>query len=290
MNIEEKKQEINAIINKIGKSEKRGDYDAVIQLKKELYRKKLELLDLVTKKNEKLTIPARELRNKVKSMKPAPKYSTGVKEIDNNLEGGFEVGSLIQLAGANFVGKTTLFLRILANIAKYNKAVFFNFEMGERRIVKRLNKLIDTEEQWDNLLINSESRDIEDLVMEISLLAEDGIKFFAIDSRMKITKKGNESEHQKVSYISKRLSETAIKNDIIILLINQISEEDLKSKRFSLKGSGDQLYDADLVFFIMLEGDNKRKLICTKNRQNDKLFAEYLPNFETTAKEITYEG
>ena len=38
----------------------------------------------------------------------------------------------------------------------------------------------------------------------------------------------------------------------------------MKSKRLSLKGSGDQKYDADLLFFLTIDKDEKRWLHCTK--------------------------
>ena len=144
-------------------------------------------------------------------MKPAIRYETGIKVLDEALRGGFEVGSLIQLAGPSFSGKTTLFLQIVANISKYSPAYFSNLEMGERRITKRLTSLLSEQQQWDNLLINSETRNIDDLVMEITLLADEGIKFFAVDSRMKLNKSGSDAEYQKIATMSKMLSECAIK-------------------------------------------------------------------------------
>ena len=60
-------------------------------------------------------------------------------------------------------------------------------------------------------------------------------------------------------------------------MVNQISEEDLKSGRLSLKGSGDQLFDTDMALFIVVDADDNRKLICTKNRQDEFLFKIDLP-------------
>ena len=114
--------------------------------------------------------------------------------------------------------------------------------------------------------------DLDDLVREIELYAYEGIKFFGIDSKMKISVKGNDPEHLKISKISSTLSKLCAKKDIIIFLINQISEDDMKSKRLSLKGSGDQKYDADLLFFLTIDKDEKRWLHCTKNRMSDILF------------------
>ena len=256
--------------------------ELAIELKKELYKNKLDMLNLLTVKNEKTSITALELKNKVAAMKPAIRYETGLWYLDEHLASyngvtGLEVGSLIVLGGQSGAGKSHLMLDILSNISKYAKCVFFNFEMGDRRLNYRLGRLLKTDEQWSNFIVNAGSRDLDDLLMEINILASEGVVFFAIDSKMKISVKGNEMEYQKISSITKRLSEVAIKNDIIILLINQISEESLKTGYKSFKGSGDQLYDADMALFLSIKEEGVRELECTKNRQDEKVFKINLP-------------
>lgn len=285
--LEKLKQENERVFELLAEAERRNDFDEGLKLKKQYYQNKLLMLELLNVKNEKLTLTARELKLKVNNKPKAIRYETGISILDKELRGGFEVGSLIQLAGQSFAGKTTLFLNIIANISKYTKASFFNFEMGDRRIVKRLNDLLTEEDQWDNLLINADTRNINDLIMEITILANDGIKFFAIDSRMKLRKDGSEAEYQKIALMSSMLSECAIKNDIIILMVNQISEEDLKSQRLSFKGSGDQLYDTDMALFILIKEDETRELQCIKNRQDEVTFKidlpkTYRPTFQVT--------
>lgn len=292
----ELKERNKQLSNEITNAERLQDEDIAIELKKELYQNKITMLEFISYKNKKTSISARELMQKVKSMPVATRYATGLPYLDNNLRinqsdiGGFEVGSLIIIGGQSGAGKSHILLEMLSNISKYSKCVFFNFEMGDRRLDARLNRLLTTDNQKDNFTINSESRDLDDLLMEISLLADDGVKFFAIDSRMKIVVKGSDAEYQKIASITKRLSEVAIKNDIIIILINQISEDNLKTKTLAFKGSGDQLYDADMAFFLMIEEDEKRLLICKKNRQDEFLFSVEVPaprNIE--AVETVYE-
>ena len=283
---EELKQRNKCLSNEIGNAEKIKDNDKIISLKKELYKNKLDMLDLLSIKNKKNNISAKELLLKVKQMPKAIRYATGLKYLDCKLKfntlnekesGGFEVGSLIILGGQSGAGKSHILLEMLSNISSYAKCVFFNLEMGDRRISNRLSKLLKTEKQLNNFIINSESRDLDDLLMEINILAEEGLKFFAIDSRMKITVKGTDAEYQKIASITKRLSEVAINNDIIIILINQISEDNLKTKTLAFKGSGDQLYDADMAFFLTIEDDDSRKLVCKKNRQDEHLFTIDVP-------------
>ncbi len=287
---EELKNENKHLANLISNADSVEDDDEAVRLKKILYTNKLSMLDLLTHKETKLTISAGDLKTKISKMKPATRYETGLDYLDDNLKShngnvGFEVGSLILLGGQSGAGKSHIMLDMLSNISTYSKCAFFNFEMGDRRLNYRLGRLLKTDIQYKNFLINAESRDLDDLIMEIKILAEDGVVFFAIDSKMKLSVKGNEAEYQKISSITKRLSEVAIKNDIIIFLINQISEENLKTGWKSFKGSGDQIYDADMALFLTIGDEDVRILECTKNRQDEQNFSVQLPRvvkFETT--------
>ena len=241
-------------------------------LKKELYENKIKMIEIITVEEKRAGITARELKRLVELRPKIPRYETGIEALDKNLFGGIEIGTFIQLAGESGVGKTHFLLEILSNIANYSKSVFFNFEMGDVRIIKRLNRLMQNEAQWDNLIIDKDSRDIDTLCNEIILYARDGVKFFTIDSKMKIEVAGNQEEHQKFSSITKRLSKLSQQHDIIIFLINQMNEADIKAKRLAFKGSGDQQYDSDISLFYVKDNDGKRTLICNKNRQDEREF------------------
>jgi len=253
-----------------------GDHDKAIELKKVLYSNKLEMLNLLTIENKRAGVTASQLRAKVDNMPNVPRYATGIKALDsiNAFDGGIEIGSLVLLGGASGSGKSYITMEIVCNVSAYSKAVFFNLEMGERRIVSRLKKQLTNDKQWNNLIVDSYTRSLDDIMMEIELHARDGARFFVIDSRMKIDVPGEKQEYQKISHTTKSLSALCQRLDIIIFLINQISEDDLKNKRLAFKGSGDQLYDADIALFYAVDDEdvNKRKLICSKNRQDDRGF------------------
>ena len=121
---------------------------------------------------------------------------------------------------------------------------------------------------------------------------------------MKLTGGKGREDYQKYSDISTRLSEFAQTKDVIIIFINQMNEEDIKNKRLALKGSGDQKYDSDIIFFVVLEDDKdntkkmedrKRFLICTKNRQTETTFREEITKWDYGYKsnspvEIEFKG
>lgn len=246
--------------------------DDKINLTRELYKTKLQLLDLIHEKDKaRAGMTARELILKVDSMPKLPKFETGMSKIDALFGGGFETGLFINLAGESGAGKTTWLMHLLGNLSQGRKTVFFNFEMGDRLFVKKLKELNLNDTQLDNLIIDSDTNKLEDLLMEIELYAEDGINFFAIDSKMKIYSNSQGQEYQQISNMSKELSRLSARKDIVIFLINQMNEEDIKNKRLAFKGSGDQKYDSDIALFLVKENE-QRKLICTKNRMNDRLF------------------
>lgn len=267
------KEECNNLAFLITKAEQEQNHDEQIKLKKQLYTNKLRMIELITIEEKRNGITARELRKIVELRPTAIRYETGIKPLDDKFKGGIELGTFVQLAGESGVGKTHLTLEVLTNIAQYTKSVFFNFEMGDTRIIKRLKNLIKEEQQWDNLIIDNDSRELDTLCNEITLYANEGIKFFTIDSKMKINVDTAEADHQKFSKISKRLAELSQKQDIIIFLINQMNEEDIKHKRLAFKGSGDQKYDADIALFYVRDDEGHRRLICNKNRQDEYEFS-----------------
>lgn len=243
------------------------------ETKREIHKNKVSMYDIILQEDKaRVGMYAKDFINKIKSMPPMVKHGTGIKALDDKLNGGFATGMYIQLAGESGVGKTTLLLDIICNCSEGYKSAFFNFEMGDRLLANKLSKRKLSEKQLNNLWINSESRSLDDLVMEIELLNREGFKFFVIDSKMKIEVKEDLPTHEKISKLSNTLSRLCQERDIIIMLINQISEEDLRGKRLSLKGSGDQKYDGDIIFFYIKDKEGKRILKCTKNRQDEVLF------------------
>jgi len=149
--------------------------------------KKIELIELrKNKPTRSKSISAEELIEDVENRPTIARYATGIDALDNKLNGGIEIGSFVQLAGASFAGKTHLAIEILSTIANREKVLFFNFEMGDRRIAQRFSKSLDTEQARKNMMIHNDNRELSHIVEEIKHSYKTGIKFFAIDSKMKI--------------------------------------------------------------------------------------------------------
>ena len=244
--------------------------DEYIDLKRERHLKHIELIDEIRKPEHKSeALNASQLREKYRNKPIPPKRETGIWELDNALRGGIEEGIFCMVAGQSGAGKTTLAMQILANVSEGVTTKLYSFEMGEHRTLNYLTKLLKTENQWNNLYIDFETNELDNIVRDIEVTVSTyNTKFFVVDSRMKLNSNG-ENEVIKNSNITKELSKVAHKYGIILILINQMSEESIKNKRLAFKGSGDAQYDSDLSLFILKDDEGNRKLICNKNRQLD---------------------
>ncbi len=215
------------------------------------------------------------------------KHQTGIEFIDNIFGGeGIEEESFINLVGESGSGKSTLGLRILLNVAEKEPAYFISLEMGRFKTYNTIAGTKPNIAQRENLYIDIWEDSLDKTLRNIELYAMNGCKFFLIDSKMKLEIKGNIPTHEKIAKMSNDLSKLTQKLGIIIILINQTSEEDLKNKRVSLKGSGDQKYDTDILLSIEIDKKDPRYRILNiaKNRQNDILKKI---NYDLDFKEVT---
>jgi len=231
---------------------------------------------------------------------PKPvRHKTGILFLDNILCDGIDEETFINIIGESGAGKSTFAIQVLLNVAKVSKSYFVSLEMGKFKTFNKINGMISDENQKDNLYIDIWTRNLDDLVREIEIFSHNSVKFFVIDSKMKIDIHGNKDEHLKISELSSTLASLTQRLGIIIILINQISEDSLKTGRTSIKGSGDQKYDTDILISIEKnkKDDNTRILNLAKNRQTEeeRKFV-YDKNFELdsimfeNATETTYQG
>ena len=221
-----------------------------------------------------------EVRKRVKSKGIPTKYLTGHKVIDDKM-GGFSEGSFINVAGVNFSGKTTLVLSIIENIARHKRSVFFSYEMYETLLIQNKLKDISIDE---NLVVVQNKYTLGEIETIIRAEADKGVKFFAIDSMMKIKIIDKLQDYQKASVISSTLARLTQELGIIILMINQISLTDIREKRMEFKGSGDISYDSDVSLFITVENNGYRTLHCNKDRINERTWQENITDFKYVEK------
>jgi predicted ATP-dependent serine protease len=257
------------------------DYTA----KRDLLNEKLDELKALNGDEQKIE-NANVLFERVEKKPKMPKLMTGISCIDDNM-GGLSLGSFINIAGESFVGKTTLMLKILTNLAAGHKVLFFSFEMYEDLLKNSIYKLAgENYLVYQNLLIEQKSRRLGDIDKIIREQARKGLKLFVIDSIMKIEVAGKPKEYEQRTYISSVFSKLCQELGIIVILINQISEQDQRDGRMAFKSSGNIAFDSDVNFFILASKHDKtsgdiseRTMWCTKDRINGRKWKAILPTF-----------
>ncbi len=235
---------------------------------------------------------------RVKNKKKPKRIETGIRALDfelvtedmksKGIKGGLALGNFIQIAGAKGTGKSSLMLKILTGFSLYENVSWFDFEMGENRVVEKLQ---DFRHNEDKIFYYAASRNIDDVIDEIKFLNAVGVNHFVIDSAMKINVPGVD-RYEKFSTISSRLSELTSYFGINIYMINQMSQSAEREGHLSIKHGNDAEYDADFIFYLVnaikkddrgnpmkddtgqfIKDQDCRILKCDKNRQDDRLFS-----------------
>jgi DNA repair protein RadA/Sms len=212
---------------------------------------------------------------------PMPKFDTGVTIIDQGLD-GLEAGQLILVGGDPEAGKTVLSVQILKTIAKYSKAVFFSFEFTVRHFVKKQAYIEGKEwvQTQNNLVVINEGYGIDEVAVKVKKYAKEGVKFFVIDSQMRLEadqgRTVEEEETRKFSVLAK----LAHKLELVIILVFQSS----KAGDNSPLGSKKAAHESSVTFYLSFppecvkrhekDGIEYRWFEVRKNKQNGKRFKE----------------
>lgn len=206
-----------------------------------------------------------------------PKYQSGIKFLDDALDGGFEMGQLVTITGEQEAGKTMLLNQILANVAQGHQCLYFSLEFNKRQLQKNFaqrvkqgsvklealrNIEIVTTDMTDGLLLS--------VLTRIETEIKNGAKFIGIDSTLMlyIEELGGEAE---TTEIFRKLQNVTVKNDVLLFVITQGSKEDNKEGRISIFGSQKANHFANMMIHLTFEREeNKRHLIIAKNKQNGR--------------------
>jgi len=319
LELEEKSKKAWILENKAKEAYELGDEKKGTELLKECYTLKLEVISEVDNKIKRSkSTPISVIKQKVKNKPKVKRISTGMLSLDRELVtekmyksqeiGGFGLGNFIQIAGSRGSGKTSILMKMLTGFSDTEKVFWADFEMGEDRVVEKLEAFKYNEK---NILYYNSSRELGDIIDEIKFLSTLGVKHFVVDSAMKIRVKGIIDNVQRFSEISSTLSELTSTLKINIYLINQLSQGSEKDGTLSLKYGNDAEYDADFIFYIIklakMNGnkpvldkfrqivyeDDFRVVKCHKNRQDDRLFTVKIPKTEifgiSSVVEVEYQ-
>jgi len=251
---------------------------------------------------------------------PGNYLQTGFTEFDS-LIGGLELGDLTIIAARPSMGKTSLMLRWMVNIAKSGiKGEIYSFEMSNAPMIRRVMSMesgIPTHRLQRGLVSEEEKtllrklatqlkpiplsfryavgQNISELSNLIRLSAKvNGTKIFAIDyvQQMEVTS-GNET--QDLNKIAKDLKNIAVELDVVVLLLSQLNRnlESRKNKKpllSDLRQAGGLEESSDKVIFPYREyyyskdpGDMMlAELLVAKNRNGPIADFNVLFNEEIT--------
>ena len=240
--------------------------------------------------------------------KETPVISTGFKELDNTINGGFNKGEVIILGARPAMGKTALALNIVQNVClNMNKGVaVFSLELTKERLIQRmmtLNSEIDNDkfregdldsQDWEKLsntmkqYVNSDIY-IDDTVgqsiEEISekcrelKLKEKNLSLIVIDTLQLLSIKEKDSR-------AVQIKELALELEVPILCLSQLSRniekrDDKRPILSDIRESTVFIDIADIVLFLYrdeyyypLKEDNSEEIaeiIVAKNTKSQKL-------------------
>ena len=225
------------------------------------------------------------------------RYELGVNFLDITLHGGIELHKLVLISGEYEAGKTSICLQIMRNLAKNHKCAYMCFEFPANKYVLDDDKIMDIllqngeitakekEAIDNNIYIIDEGLNVDDVVANILFLASMGVKFFVIDSQMRLNVEQARNTEEEESRKFEALTNLCNKYPITIFLIVQTSKNDTKSPLGSKKGG----HEASIMIRIEHNkakdsnsafDESSRTVIIQKNKQTG-LHAKYNVRFDT---------
>jgi replicative DNA helicase len=208
-------------------------------------------------------------------MTEPPKIQTGIRKLDEMLCSGIEPAQLVHVGGEKNVGKTTLMKQILYNTSSGFDSLFFSFEMPAWKMAKFTKKMKGPANLNRYRIIDTQmmkSRDVMDVARMIRMEhRKNNIRFVLIDSKMKLTHKTfkGQNDSDRKGDIDAVLNAVVQETGIVLMMIVQLSKNDIKEGSMSSYGSGLSDYEADmqLMMYHSTDNDNAVEIKVTKNRQ-----------------------
>lgn len=211
--------------------------------------------------------------------KPKPKvYPTKIPFLDMYLNGGIELAQLVLISGDPEAGKTRLCLQILENLAKENKVCFFCFEFTAEAYVRGM---FDKDSKFrENFFIINDGYDIAQVANHIRTLYKQGVKFFLIDSQMRLSApQGRNMEEEETAKFS-TLAKLCHSLGVVVFLIVQTSKTDKDNPTGSKKGG----HEASIILRIERCKPEKDDLLQKGNEYDENTRIFYIRKNKQTGK------
>ena len=208
-------------------------------------------------------------------------FQTGYTDLDKILN--FKETDLMVIAGRTSIGKSTLGISILSNIALEYPVGMISFEMSPRGVMERLAKnhsldylnkinssfLVSCPSAFNLFEVRKALRDMR---------GNNGVKVVLVDYLQLMQESRHfQSRHLEISYIIRALKEIAKEFGIGMIVISSISRQvDARGEHSrpvlgDLKESGDREFCVESVLLLHREkSDNEAELIVAKQRYGQK--------------------
>ena len=191
----------------------------------------------------------RQLLESLEDKEKARGFDTGFIKLDENTK-GLKGGHFWVIGGYSNTGKSFFSLQILNELLEQNARVaFISLEMREQDLMARLIQIKmnngnskedaceDIIKKHNLLKITSKITELRDIEM---FIAEENYDVYFIDFIQNIEAHGKD-EFQKLSTIARTLQKLAIKHNVCIVALSQVSEDFQKNNKkitMGFKGSG----------------------------------------------------
>ncbi len=150
-----------------------------------------------------------------------PRFGTGIEEFDRVLGGGLVPGGVVLIGGDPGIGKSTLLLQALANMARQKKALYVSGEESGAQIALRAKRLaVDAKE----LLLQAEIQ----LEKILNTLAEQKPEVAVIDSIQTLYSDALTSAPGSVAQVREcaaQLTRVAKQSGITIIMVGHVTKE-----------------------------------------------------------------
>lgn len=214
----------------------------------------------------------KEWREYYKNLPIKKIYPTNIPFIDNCFKGGFTLGQLMLILGDPEAGKTMLSLQILENLSLHCKTCFFCFEFTiDDYLYRRANSHFVNAE---NMIIINDDYELSEVAENIKKLAKKHIRFFLIDSQLRLTNSLNNtnpelSESEKFSVLAKLCHSL----NVFIIFICQSSKTDRVNPIGSKRGA----HEASIIIrLVKKDNSDEREIIILKNKQTGNHYKDTL--------------
>jgi len=194
--------------------------------------------------------------------KPLKRFSSGFVEVDRVFGGGIAQGTAALVGGDPGIGKSTLLLQILVNLAKEGKNVaYISGEESVEQIVSRLDRV--NTEKLPNLHLLAE-QDLDTIIMGLSSQTFDVVVIDSVHSLQNSDVDGLSGGISQLKAVTQEITHWAKKNKTVVFLVAQVT------KKGGVAGPRTVEHIVDVVAYLEKIGSEKTRLVrAIKNRYGD---------------------